>query len=114
VSWTDENRELSSFVSDAVYLNGVFVAAGGNGLRARSLDGGKTWTDEAEYYSGHFRALAVGNGVVVAVGHSYGRDEDVGIIANTSDGAQWSEVSARTETFGSVAFGSGVFVALGS
>jgi hypothetical protein len=113
-TWTDENRELRAFVSDTVFLDGVFVAAGGNGLRTRSLDGGKTWQDEADYYSGHFRAIAAGSGVAIAVGHTYGQEPDRGITTATSDGAVWTEVVAEGETLSSIAFGNATFVAMGA
>lgn len=112
VTWQDENHELGSFVSDVAWLDGTFVAAGGNGLRGRSLDGGVTWQDLAPYYSGHFRAIAAGNGVAVAVGHTYG-DMDVGLVDSTSDGASWDgELLVGAHFSGlSIAFGAGVFVA---
>ncbi len=111
ITWQDENHDLGGFVSDAAWIEGTFVAAGGNGLRVRSLDGGVTWQDEGPYYSGHFRAIAAGNGVVVAVGHTYG-DSNVGLVDTTVDGASWSGeqlVGAPYSGLG-LAFGAGVFV----
>jgi len=43
ITWPDENRTPRAFLSDAVALGDVFIAAGGNGLRLRSLDGGVSW-----------------------------------------------------------------------
>jgi hypothetical protein len=111
ITWQDETHTFDAFASDVAWLDGTFVAAGGNGLRMRSLDGGVTWQDMGPYYSGHFRAIAAGNGVVVAVGHTYG-DTNVGIVDTTSDGASWSGeqlVGAPYAGLG-LAFGAGVFV----
>jgi hypothetical protein len=111
ITWQDETHVFDAFASDVAWLDGTFVAAGGNGLRMRSLDGGVTWQDMGPYYSGHFRAIAAGNGVVVAVGHTYG-DTNIGIVDTTSDGASWSGeqlVGAPYAGLG-LAFGAGVFV----
>ena len=112
VTWTDEIHDLPSFVSDAVWLDGMFVAAGGNGLRMRSLDQGASWQDITPYFAGHYRALAAGNGLVVAVGHTYG-DRNVGLVSTTTDGASWTpeQTGGAGWSGGSIAFGGGVFVA---
>jgi hypothetical protein len=93
----------------------VFVAAGGNGLRVRSTDGGATWTAPVGYQAKHYRAVAFGAGLVVAVGHTYDNsgpgNTNVGVIATTPDGAQWTERRAAGETFGTIAYGNGTFVA---
>lgn len=112
IAWEPVSNDLGDFVSDVAWQDGTFVAAGGNGLRARSLDEAATWQDAAPYYSGHFRAIAAGNGVFVAVGHTYG-DSMVGLSTSSIDGATWT----TEQTFGtpmgggSIAFGDGVFVA---
>jgi hypothetical protein len=112
IEWTDAHGDLPSFVSDTVWLDGTFVAAGGNGLRMRSLDQGVSWQDLTRYYAGHYRALAAGNGVVVAVGHTYG-DSNVGLVSTTTDGAAWTpeQTGGAGWSGGSIAFGGGVFVA---
>lgn len=111
IAWQDENHELGSFVSDVAWSDDTFVAAGGNGLRVRSLDGGVTWQDDGPYYSGHFRAIAAGNGVFVAVGHTYG-DTNVGLVDTTLDGAEWSGEQLVGAPYGGLglAFGAGTFV----
>ncbi|NUO48602.1 MAG: hypothetical protein HOV80_07070 [Polyangiaceae bacterium] len=111
-TWTFQ-APVSSWLGDVAYQNGVFVTAGGNGLRLRSTDGGVTWTDDAGYYAGHFRGIAAGNGVFVAAGHTYGGG-DVGLISTTTDGVTWTPEQTGGGTFGSIAFGAGVFVAVGN
>lgn len=112
IAWEQITNDIGSFVSDVAWQDGTFVAAGGNGARARSLDAGASWQDVAPYYSGHFRAIAAGNGVFVAVGHTYG-DSTVGLSSSSTDGATWT----TEQTFGmpmgggAIAFGDGVFVA---
>lgn len=113
ITWTDENHTIGSFLSDVVVLDdGTFVAAGGNGLRVRSVDGGVTWIDPSEYFAGHHRAIAAGNGVAVAVGHTYG-DGNAGLVTTTADGATWTELQIGGGAYsgGSIVFGNGTFVA---
>jgi hypothetical protein len=112
IVWT-ERSPTSNFLSTAVYLNGAFVAAGGNGYRVRSLDLGVTWQDPTGYQAIHYRDLVAGNGVVVAVGHTYGGAAVEGVIAVTADGKTWNEVMHGGGGFNRVAFGNGVFVAAG-
>lgn len=113
ITWTDENHTLGGFLSDVVMLDdGTFVAVGGNGLRVRSTDGGVTWIDPSEYYAGHHRAIAFGNGVAVAVGHNYGDSSD-GLVTTTQDGATWTPMQSGGGSYsgGSIVFGNGTFVA---
>lgn len=114
ITWTPveyESRDRG-FLSDAAFLDGTWVAAGGNGHRIRSIDGGASWGDDAGYFSGHYRAIAAGNGVFVAVGHTYG-DSNVGLSSSTMDGASWTPERTGGDPYGSIAFGNGVFVAVG-
>src|SRR6185436_7095846 len=70
------------------------------------------WTNATPYYPGHYRDIAVGNGVWVAVGHDYGQSSG-GIISTTKDGITWSKPRTGGAGFGRVAFGRGIFVAVG-
>lgn len=113
ILWENENRTIGSFLSDTVWLAEGFVAAGGNGLRLRSEDHGATWGNEAGYYAGHFRAIAAGGDVAVAVGHTYGDVEDIGLWSTTADGVTWSGEQTGGAPFRAIAFGNGMFVAVG-
>ncbi len=111
IAWTDESHTLDAFVSDCVRLGDVFVIAGGNGLRARSIDDGVTWQDDSPYYAGHYRAIAASESIAVAVGHTYG-EGTVGLVATTDGSGPWSSeqlVGAQYSGHG-IAFGHGVFV----
>jgi hypothetical protein len=112
-TWHHHVTALRAFVSDAVYGNGRWVAAGGNGLRLYSIDRGESWAGDPGYYAGHFRGLSFGNGVFVAAGHRYGDSTD-GLTAVSSDGEVW-EVLEHDGLLGfsGVTFGNGVFVATG-
>lgn len=112
ITWQDENHDPGSFVSDVAWQDGIFVAAGGNGLRMRSLDEGVSWQDDAGYYAGHYRAIAAGGGVVVAIGHTYG-DTNVGLVSTTVDGVTWTaeQTGGAPYSGGSLAYGGGAFVA---
>ncbi|MCC7536369.1 MAG: hypothetical protein IT379_09155 [Deltaproteobacteria bacterium] len=112
VEWTERAYPSESFVSDAVWLDGTWAAAGGNGLRMRSIDGGETWGDETGYFAGHYRAIAAGNGRFLAVGHTYG-DAVEGLSSVSLDGATWSAERTGGASLRAIAFGAGVFVAVG-
>jgi len=110
ITWQDEYDTGGSFLSDAVYMDGMFIAAGGNGTRMRSVDDALSWGDETRFFGGHYRAIAAGNGIAVAVGHTY---EGEGLSSTTTDGINWtSELIGGAQYSGdSLAFGNGVFVA---
>lgn len=110
INWANETRTSSAWIGNAGYLNGTFIAAGGNGLRTRSLDLGKTWVDEAGYQSIHYRDLATGNGLAVAAGHTY---SGTGVIASTPDGLTWTERLNAGDGLNHIVFGNGVFVVAG-
>ncbi|MBL8743124.1 MAG: hypothetical protein JNK04_18570 [Myxococcales bacterium] len=111
--WTAQTPG-SSWIGDVVFVDGAFIAAGGNGLRQRSSDQAVTWTNQAPYYAGHFRGIAAGGGIAVAAGHTYNTDPFVGLVSVTTDaGLTWSEPLTGGPAYGSIAFGAGVFVAAG-
>ena len=114
MNWIDGGTG-TAWLGGVAWNGTVFVAAGGNGLRLRSTDNGATWTNPAGSQAKHYRAVAFGAGQVVAVGHTYDKsgpnNTDVGVIVSTADGLQWTERRAAGETFGSIAYGNGIFVA---
>ncbi len=111
ITWENENRAAGAWIGNVGYLQGQFVAAGGNGLRIRSTDSAKTWKDAAGYQDIHYRDLVVGLNMAVAVGHTYA---GVGAICTTSDGTTWVTRVSTGATFNSVAFGHDTFVAVGN
>ena len=110
MAWT-EGGTADAWIGGAAWTGTVFVAAGGNGLRMRSTDNGVTWTNRAEFQMTHYRAIAFGAGLVVAVGHSYDRSPNVGVIATTPDGITWTERRRSGGQFRTVVYGNGLFVA---
>src|SRR6476660_5393221 len=90
----------------------TFLAAGYHGLRSTSPDGRK-WSVPALGKDGEvFRAAAVGNGRLVAVG-THGGDQ---LLASSKGDGKWS-VSKRPGGYGgylrSLTFANGQFLALG-
>ena len=88
------------------------VAAGGAGTRLTSTDFGLTWTPTGEYYGGHLRGIAAGNGIFVATGHSWGGD-DMGATTTSTDGITWTPMLETPGELGGVDFGNGIFLATG-
>src|SRR4051794_22447162 len=92
--------------------SGLFVAVGQNGLRMASVNG-VDWQNlqigkEGEFY----RAVATGNGRVVAVG-TYGGSN---IFSTTTDGKIWksgTRDAKYVKYLRGVGFGNGQFVGLG-
>ncbi|MDX2022438.1 MAG: hypothetical protein SF187_19535 [Deltaproteobacteria bacterium] len=98
----------TGWLGDVAFDHGVWVAAGGNGARARSIDGGKTWTPVGDFVGGHFRRMAAGGGLFLAVGHDSGGN---GMTSVSSDGLKWSQPrSGGGAEWRGAAFGNGVFV----
>jgi hypothetical protein len=90
----------------------VFLAAGHNGLRLISRDG-RTWGTVQKGRDGEtFRAAAVGNGRLVAIG-TYGGQQ---VLAHSADGLGWKQQTRDGGWGGYVrglAFVNGHFLALG-
>lgn len=113
-AWLDSTYDEGDFLSDVVWSDGVWVAAGGNGTRVSSEDDGVTFVSRGSYISGHFRSIASGNGAVVAVGHGYGSEDGKGLRATTIDGIEWEPEVLDGPVLRGVAFANGVFVAIGN
>lgn len=110
-TWAHHVTGLRAFVSDAVFGNGVWAAAGGNGLRLVSTDRGESWHGDPGYYAGHFRGIAFGNGRFVAAGHRYGASND-GLTAVSTDGLSWQLLEHNgLAGFSAITFGQGLFIA---
>lgn len=113
ITWVNENRTPRAWLGNVAWLSGQFVAAGGNGLRVRSTDHGATWAGDPGYQPIHYRDVAAGNGVAIAVGHNYDTTPNVGVAAVTSNGTQWTETLRGGAAFSDIEFGNGVFLATG-
>ena len=85
----------------------VWVLSNGNNVY-RSSDEGVTWAITSGAGTQNIADLAVGNGLVVAVGGN-GM-----VLTSADDGATWSTQESGTDrSLSSVIFGNGVFVAVG-
>ena len=113
-TWVEPTGDVGSWVGGGVWFPDIssVVVGGSNGLRARSQDLGQTYGDRGGFQNGHYRDLAYGGGRVVAVGNSYSPSVQ-GMAATTTDGVNWTEPVVAGEWFEKIAYGSGVFVAVG-
>jgi hypothetical protein len=114
ITWLERGpTNVSNFLSNVVYFNNSFVAVGANGYRVRSLDLGATWQDATGYQPIHYRDVELGNGMLVAVGHTYDTTPNIGVVVISTDGKSWTEVLHGGDQLRDVAYGNGVFVATG-
>lgn len=89
------------------YGAGRWVAVGGVGSTAYSDDGGLSWSEGGRLPQAG-RDVAWGNGHFVAIG-------DDGMIAISTDGFTWTDATVSPEIrLGSVAYGHGMWIAIGS
>ena len=108
-SWDETMHPEFQWLGDVVFADGAWVAGGANGERLAS-DDGIDWQQTGTWYEGHWRSLAYGNGLVVAVGNAY---DGAAITAVSSDNGQsWTEYAVGGTAFSSVAFGDGRFVTI--
>jgi hypothetical protein len=113
ITWTNEVRTHNAWLGNVVWLGGAFIAAGGNGLRTRSLDNGATWSAGVGYQPIHYRDVATNGTIAVAAGHTYNTTPPLGIIATTTDGVTWTERRRAGVSLNRIVSGNGVFVAAG-
>lgn len=108
-TWVDDPSKGQWF-GGLTYAKGLFVGAGGWGRRSWS-DDGITWHDVDDTRTSAYRTMAYGSvsgGRWAAVG-------DKGMAAYSSDGKTWTTSTGDVTTgISDIAFGNGVFVALGS
>lgn len=111
VTWNSQIRgaPYAAFYSDAAWLDGTFVAVGGLGGRAYSRDRAASWTEVGDYSKCHLRRVAAGNGRFVAVGNEF----EAGCFSTSTDGETWTDIMSEGDRMEGVAFGNGVFVAIG-
>lgn len=111
VNWTTQilGMPYAGFYQDVAWQEGLFVAVGGLGGRAYSNDRAASWVVTGDYSKCQLRRVAAGNGRFVAVGNLFDR----GCITTTTDGETWTPITDEPDLLDSVAFGNGVFVAIG-
>ncbi|MEZ4222529.1 MAG: hypothetical protein R3B13_16435 [Polyangiaceae bacterium] len=101
-----------NFLEAVTFAGGAFVAVGGAGVRLRSSDYSLSWQSTGSWIEGHLRSVATGNGLVLAVGHDWGGGNGVWTVSADA-GASWSAATITPGELWHVAFGNGVFVAVG-
>ena len=106
INWETARIETFSKFNDVIYVNGKFIAAGGNGEIASSTDGAN-WTFITLENIGHIFNIVYENGRYVAV-------SGAGYIAYSNDGVNWvtKEIENISE-FNWVTYGNGKFLAVG-
>ena len=110
-TWERSNT-LTEWVggADEFPERGVIVAAGGNGARWISRDGGASFEITTRFMAGaHYRGVAAGAGVVVAAGHLY--DNSEGVLSVSADGTSWEDQRLPGTSSNNVQFVGGYFVA---
>jgi hypothetical protein len=90
----------------------IWVGVGGNGRRVTSVDG-VTWSNEQTFGgaddSNLFRSVGYGAGTFVALGGGLN-----GLLYWSADGVAWNDVGDNVGWFGGVAYGNGIFLAVGA
>ena len=85
VTWDEDLfPQGTGWLGDVAYLDGTWVAVGGNGVVVRSTDGGVQWTQNEQSLDSPARTIIVAEGKFVAAG-------DNGSIAVSPDGLAWDQ-----------------------
>lgn len=105
--WTQRTPAALASIRGVAYGNGMFVAVGSNSVPANaaaSSTDGVAWT--ARVIPGPAEAVTFGGGRFVAVGTNF--------AATSTDGITWTARTMPAGGWRSVAYGNGVYVAVGS
>jgi hypothetical protein len=120
--WQARNSGSTNYLEGICYAQGLFVAGGEQGNILTSTDG-TSWTSRTPENQFGIDSIAYGNGRFVAVGTGPGNPlyGSYGVAAVSVDGVAWpvptavfSQASGTLSGLWYVAYGNGVFVALGS
>ena len=106
VSWTQRTIPIGAFLSDIIYAAGKFVVVSGSSV-ATSADG-TSWTTGSLPPARGATRLAYGNGVFLAMPNGSNA------FSRSEDGVSWSPDSNDNGFRGGIAFGNGLFAAVGS
>ena len=122
-NWTSQTSGSGAYaiLSSVTYGNGMFVAVGGDHILT-SPDGAN-WTSQTSGLGAYamLSSVTYGNGAFVAVGYDQTFVADSydwttnHIVLKSTDGVSWMTVqSGTTDYLKGVAFGNGIFVAVGT
>ncbi len=113
---TFQNQGFPFATQKVIFYNGLFIAVGfdpNNGYETMHSEDGQNWTAAGYGWNMPFFGIAAGNGVIVAL-TDHDAQDDQRIIRSTDGGLTWNGVfGGGTTLFKSVAFGAGLFVAVG-
>jgi hypothetical protein len=103
----------TNWMGAVAFLDGTWVAGGGNGAMMRSRDGGVTWTTlHSGFPEKHIRSMGAGGGRFLA-----GTDGG-GLAVSKDSGDSWTQKSpwsgAAADAVLQFAFGAGTFIAFSS
>ncbi len=85
VNWDEDLfPQGTGWLGDVAYLDGIWVAVGGNGVVVRSTDGGVQWVENEDRLDSPGRTIIVAEGQFVAAG-------DNGSLAVSTDGLDWTQ-----------------------
>ena len=99
----------ANFANDVIHTGSEFIAVGGLARIAASPDGLNWQRRVSQTSSAGLNAIAQGNGRIVAVG-GYGTNS---LIRTSADGTNWTSQTASHGVLATIAFGDGVFIAVG-
>ncbi len=109
-TWVVKNSGAIGSLWDIASGNGVFVAVGDGGIIMTSADNGAAWISKVSETIEDLRGVVSGGGIFVTVG-MFGT-----ILTSADNGATWtsqaSGLSADLDFYG-IAYGNGMFVAVG-
>lgn len=117
VTWVERSNPKNIWLNSVIFAEGLWVAVGnldGSDTYIITSTDGISWTERSAPQNVRIARVAYGNGQFVGVGNSNGTDPYVIYSAN---GTSWSagDTSARVTTrdLRAVAYGAGVFCAVG-
>jgi hypothetical protein len=119
-AWTSRNAATDNDWQSVTYGNGTFVAVSDTGTNNRVMTSpdGITWTSQTSAANNAWESVTYGNGLFVAVACSIGLDGTCNATAGnrvmtSPDGITWtSQTSAANNSWISVTYGNGIFVAV--
>jgi len=108
VTWEEDlYPEGTGWLGDVAYLDGIWVAVGGNGIVVRSTDGGVQWAENEERLSSAGRTIIAAQGMFLA-------GADNGVLAVSTDGLTWTETTDPNGIGFGIAYGADTFVGFAS
>lgn len=105
VNWQPSEHPSAWSLQSVDFFNGLFIAVGERGQILTSPSG-EVWTESVSGTTNFLSAVAAGAGTVVAAGND-------GAIVSSLDGVSWTQRSGPGPHLRGLAFGAGVFAAVG-